>query len=193
MQQQFDTVIVLSQRTNPDGELSERTEERTCLGIEIFKENFVKNLTMSGGYEGKIIPNIPTHAEAMSNFAMKNGIEIRNIFLEDKSLDTVGQAVFTKKYLAIPQEWKKILVVSSDYHIERVKEIFEFVYGDNYNIVYIAAPTEGNGTDIRAKENASLQSFYDTFRGINPGDDEKIFQTLFSKHPYYKNLQRDEY
>ena len=193
MLQQFDTVIVLSQKTNRNGILADRTRERTEKGIEIFKDGIVKTITLSGGYERLVDLEIPTHAEAMKKFAIEKGVPESKIIIEEKSLDTVGQAIFTKRYLAIPQKWKKIIVISSDYHIERVRAIFEFVYGKNFKISFVTTPTEGDRTKIRAKEKESLQSFYETFKDVNPWDDKKIFETLFAKHPYYKNLQSDKF
>ena len=193
MLQQFDTVIVLSQKTNRNGILADRTRERTEKDIEIFKDGIVKSITLSGGYERLVDLEIPTHAEAMKKFAIEKGVPESKIIIEEKSLDTVGQAIFTKRYLAIPQKWKKIIVISSDYHIERVRAIFEFVYGKNFKISFVTTPTEGDGTKIRAKEKESLQSFYETFKDVNPWDDKKIFETLFAKHPYYKNLQSDKF
>lgn len=55
---QSDAGVILGNKVNPDGTLSERLEKRCDKGIELFKDSLVKILIVSGGlgkegyYEG---------------------------------------------------------------------------------------------------------------------------------------------
>lgn len=64
-----------------------------------------------------------TEAEAIKRELVEQGIEESRILLEDKSTDTYENIGFSKKM--IPENAKKGLVVTNDFHIFRAKMIAE--------------------------------------------------------------------
>lgn len=195
----YDTIIVLSQElkpfeqkhlVHPEESLAEEPEQRMQKAVELYQSGNAKTLTMSGGHNFKNRPDEHfTHAYALKVAAVKQGVPAENVFIEEYSMDTVAQAIFSKLCVVKPQGWKHIAILSHDYHMDRVRAIFEFVYGKEYVLHYEAVPSKGIDSAIRERELRSLQDFKRTFEGIQPGDDVAIVKRLFDPvrgHPIYK-------
>ena len=78
---------------------------------------------------------------------------------------------------------KKINVITSNYHIDRSQRIFDFVFYQNDILMHAAKIEFSKENDIH--EYKSLEAFEETFKDINPGDIDAIYERLISSHPYY--------
>jgi len=182
---QNNTAIVLSHHVHPDGSLSTETRRRVDKGIEHYVKNDADTLTVSGGYATKDVPF--AHANCMAEYAIVSGIPAKSIYRESQSLDTVGQVIFLKDDIIVPNNWNRFIVVTSDYHITRAMLIFNFVFGRDFDIQYSPVPTLGEISDtVRAKEASSVSTFLRTFEGVRAGDTAALVERLFSAHPLYK-------
>ena len=128
-----------------------------------------------------------TDSEAMKRYAMQKGVSEGSILTETYSKDTLAEAYFVKREIVVPRNWAHLLVVSSDYHMERVKAIFDFIFGRDFLVEYghIETGLENDKRTI-AIERRKLEKFLDFFRGIKSGDDKAIEESMFSKHPLYR-------
>lgn len=124
----------------------------------------------------------------MRNYAIDSKIPQNSILVEEDSLDTVGQAIFTKRNLIIPKNIEEFTVISHDYHGERVKLIFDFVYGNEFNPEYFFVPSSVSDS-IRDHEKNSIQAFLKTFKGVSPGNLQDILMALVKRHPFYKEFK----
>ena len=97
--------------------------------------------------------------------------------------ETVGQLIFCKLGIIKPKKWKKILIITNDWHLERTMKEAEFIFGQDYDLDYKSAP--GFQTNTFEQEQASYNLFLQTFQGINKGDDQAILTRLFEKHTIY--------
>ena len=68
----------------------------------------------------------------MSEFAQENyEISLNQIYEESNAKDTVGEAFFVKKNFFQHFDDIKILnVVTSNWHLDRAKEIFDFIFSE---------------------------------------------------------------
>ena len=166
-----------------NGQLNEESSNRALKGIELYFSTKAKFIVTCGwAYRSD---SAITIADAFFEFIKTNSIIHKDkIFLEKGSRDTVGDAYFTKANLAIPNSWKNIYVVTSDYHVPRAQEIFNFIYGLNYSIKVVGAKTP-NPINKLASEKASLKAFRLTFREIKAGDTSGIGNCIREKHPFY--------
>ena len=184
----YKTAIILSHHINPDNSLSEETKARVDKSIDMYCRTEVETLTMSGGHADK--EATLTHAEAMRLYALEMRVSPEDLFSEGLSLDTIGQAVFSKKGVVVPNNMDKLIVVSHDYHIRRVQVIFGFVYGKGFDIEYVGVSGWFSmDPKILQKERESLDSFLITFDGVTSGRDDDIFNALIERHPLYKNFK----
>lgn len=183
----YQTAIVISSHVDESGGLDALTTSRVEKGMDLYLRSKALSLTLSGGEaNGAFCP----HANSMEKYLLEEhseDIDRQSIFLEPKSLDTVGQAVFTKTDIVVPHGFRDLAVISCEYQIPRVRRIFDFVYGDDFNLTYFESPNEpGLIGWMREAENNSLEAFTKTFNGVSRGDTDSIVARLFSAHPLYK-------
>ena len=168
------------------GKLNKESSSRMDIAIEAFHENRAPYVITCGWAYRRDSPI--AIADAMKKYAIEIGrIPSGSIITERNSKDTVGDAVFTKKYIAAKREWKNILVATSDYHAPRANEIFNFVYGKRYSIEIIVALTNTTEEQLET-EKKSVNAFHETFKDIKAGEDAAIYERLCEKHPYYNGL-----
>ena len=91
-------------------------------------------LIFSSRYTLNVPPRLSTEgypiceAKLMLDTYKSMGGKAKDLYLEAASTDTIGSAVFTRLLFASLLEDKSVLVVSSDFHVERVKCIFKKVF-----------------------------------------------------------------
>lgn len=189
----YNTAIILSHELNKDKSLSQQARSRTDLGIEYYKAGKVKTLIMSGGHEDFGEKYGISLAEAMKKYALEQGIPKKDIFKEEASWESVGQLIFCKLGIIDPKQFKKILVISNDYHMGRIKAISRIVFNKSYIVDFAGAEillTQEEKQRVYDKERTSEEIFNQTFSRVTPGDNEQLLKTLLEKHIIYaKNPQ----
>jgi hypothetical protein len=102
------------------------------------------------------------------------------------SRDTVGDALFSRMYLdsALVETGYSVHVFTSDYHVKRTTEIFNFFFRGASEVSVFGAPGFTSPQACR-KELDSLLAFRETFKDIPAGDVHRALATLCEKHPFY--------
>jgi uncharacterized SAM-binding protein YcdF (DUF218 family) len=175
-----DAVIILSHRRENNDDLSEECKKRIEKGIKLVLFKKAKNIILCSEMATK----------SLKDYLEKKGIKKKNIFLQQKSKDTIGEAFFTKRDVLLPNNWKNIYVISSDYHIRyRATFIFDFVLGVNFNIDYLTIKSDKiKDINVFSDQIRSLYLFIKLIRGIDPGDDKFLKKRIFESHKLYKNI-----
>lgn len=92
----------------------------------------------------------PSEVEStfMSNYLIKKGVLASRIYIEDDSLDTVGNGVFSyfliSKYQKLKTK-KNWLIVTNNYHSMRALFNFEKIFPEKYNFAVFLAPLLPSG------------------------------------------------
>ena len=156
--------------------------------------NGILSLTLSGDLIGEV--KGPELLEEVNNAINKevilSTIDISNVRYINSSGIGVLITILTKfrnqggeVCIVNPSEHvKKLLIITSDYHVVRVKEIFSFIYGKEYEIDVEGAYTS-YCKDKKEGERKSLLAFHETFQNIEVGDSVMINKRLSSVHPFY--------
>lgn len=178
----FDAVIVLANEMDENGKLNSESRLRANFAASLFEQHKIP-LMITCGWAYRRDTAIPI-AESFKNYLIEMGVQNKQILSDTNSRDTVGDAFFTRLNICEPLGLKSILVITSNYHVIRTKEIFDFVYGDKFKIrvegIYIEISPE-----ILEKEEESRVAFNKTFAKTDVGNVEQIYHTLQSSHPYY--------
>lgn len=177
-----DCIIVLANHMDKEGNLNSESLSRIELARDFYLKNPSATLITSGWNYRK--DSSLFISDVMKDYAIKLGIPSDKIITERNSRDTVGDAFFTKRNILVSQKWKNIIVVTSDYHVDRASIIFKFIYGHEYVIKVVGS----SGFDTAKKqvaEKKSLEAFKKTFKNINVGDDRNIYIKLSTLHPFY--------
>ena len=170
---------------NSIGQLNDESKDRADKAAKMFfsKKNI---MIITSGWAYRKDTNI-TVADALRIYLNRvHSIPINKIYCQHNSRDTVGDALFSHFYVKKNFPTSKIIVITSDYHVERTKKIFEFVYGKTYIIEVVGVETSIDKKNIyKLSEKKSLEAFIQTFKNIKAGDISNISERLSEKHPYY--------
>ena len=119
------------------------------------------------------------------------------MLIEDKSMDTLGNALFSKFELIQERrlsQIKKVLVYTSNFHTPRALHYFKRIYISDYAHSIVAYGITTEDSDLKKITAHELISEYraDTRLGIfdshphNPIDDQAILLKLFKNHDLYQ-------
>lgn len=129
---------------------------------------------------------------AMADYLVKHGINKKRIFVDKFSDDTIGNGYFSRLFFADPFNFKKILVITSNHHMPRVKAIFEWIYSltpkkNQYHLDFISVSDVGiDSAVIQArvqKEKRSLRNILILRKKVKTLKD--FHRWLFTQHAVY--------
>ncbi|MCD4657054.1 MAG: YdcF family protein [Planctomycetes bacterium] len=115
-----DAVVVFGALVHADGTMSLVLADRIHTACNLYKSGYTKYLICSGG------PGVgkTTEAQAMRDYALKQGIPPDRIFVDNLGLNTF-ETVQNVKHNYRDCEIKSVLAVSHFYHLARIKLTFE--------------------------------------------------------------------
>ncbi|KAG2432291.1 hypothetical protein HYH02_013014 [Chlamydomonas schloesseri] len=143
---------------------------------------------------------------ACARYLLDRGADPQLLLKEVSSYDTVGNAYFSLTIHALPAGWRRLAVVTSDFHMPRTASLFHAMYGlagselfgdpARFELLYVAASDVGifdpAVLDIRkSKEAASREAWLRTAAGFNRMAD--LHQWLHSTHLCYAVSRQDEF
>ncbi len=115
-----DIAVILGNKVNKDGSLSERLTQRLQTGLALYQSGRVNKIIVSGGlgkegfYEG----------DKMRFFLLKNNVPESDIITDNHGDNTLLTVKNTLK-LQTELGFKSIIVVSQYYHVSRTKMLFK--------------------------------------------------------------------
>ncbi|RZK59424.1 MAG: YdcF family protein [Hymenobacter sp.] len=118
-QQRADIAVILGNKVNEDGTLSERLRQRLACGLALYRSGRVPRLLVSGGlgkegfYEGT----------KMRDYLRLHGVPEAAIIVDNAGNNT-QQTVRNAMQLQSTLHFGSILVVSQFYHLSRTKMLF---------------------------------------------------------------------
>lgn len=144
---------------------------------------------------------LPIWESTASTSYLINQLNVKpsDVYAETTSYDTISNAFFARLNFCDIARWKKIMIITNQFHMERTKLIFDWIFnapfsetdlssGSTYELYYLSAPDIGLSEEAiearKLKESKSastvkniLSKKYDTV--------EKIFNFLTSEHSFY--------
>tara|TARA_B100000579_G_C22805100_1_gene842054 strand:- start:232 stop:804 length:573 start_codon:yes stop_codon:yes gene_type:complete len=178
--------ICLSHKINDNYELSKDSKRRIKKTCSVFFEK-ASQLLITTGWAYKNGMKAPLSA-MMSEIAESNYNVPRDKILEiSQAKDTVGEAVFLKKYIEKMIDINEINIVTSDWHLKRSREIFSFVFGGSENIKILFHSIIGDRREKQLEEKkASIHKFRQLITNCHSTDFNSLHSILLSSHPLYK-------
>ncbi|MGO4972501.1 YdcF family protein [[Clostridium] aminophilum] len=118
-------IIVLGFQLNPDGTMKEELIERLTVALNSAKKYPNAYIVCTGGgtaFENESV----SEAGEMAKWLIEHGIEKKRVIVEDNSITTAQNAIFTYDILTSGYpSVKKLAIVSSDYHIPTGELLFK--------------------------------------------------------------------
>jgi len=135
----FKIGILLGGGLNNKGRLNEISRKRVRLAYNLLKENLIEQIIVCGKYSSKKKPY--TESFLYKNYLLDRGIHTRQVILEPKARNTINAGVFSKEIMIGGRFQKKILLITSDFHIKRAINNFKYIFGNDYIIVGVSCKT----------------------------------------------------
>ena len=97
---------------------------------------------MTLGWDYRADCDVPI-AEVVSDYILQNSDIDNSLVMAEESRDTVGDAIYCLDYFR-SSKLKKMVVVTSDYHVERTNFVFNRVFNNTVSIEVYGVETEAN-------------------------------------------------
>jgi vancomycin permeability regulator SanA len=118
----YDVAVVLGaavwRKTEPSPIFKKRIER----AYELYTDGIVDRIQLTGGNA----PGELSEAESARNYLLSLGMKSDDILIENISSQTSQQISFIKRQLIENQNFGKVVIVSNNFHLDRVKEISKF-------------------------------------------------------------------
>jgi len=196
--QKYDAVIVLGGGIDIRGALPEMVKLRVRKAVDISRNKIPIIFT---GRWSLLLPYAPpiTEAAAMASLAREYDANMKPELLltEERAMDTIGNAYFTKTSFLAPRQWKRLLIITSEYHVQRSEYIFRKVLGAGYEVAWLATPSGLTAQELEAKQQSENRLLRFTQEFLEPtadGNDTAIWKVLqqfpgYSTHPKYNRQE----
>jgi len=121
------------------------------------------------------------------------------IFAETTSYDTISNAFFSRISFADVWGWKRILIVTTEFHMARSKAIFDWIYGtkpinandiggNKYELYYLSTPNDGlsqEALEVRRQHEAKGQKTVQTKLSKQYTTLPEVLGFLTSNHDFF--------
>lgn len=126
----YTVLIVLGSSLDSFGKITLRLKERLDKILKIYSilDEKKAKIIVSGGC---VYQKINSQAKVMADYLIERGIPSKDVILENKSINTLDNIYYSNIILK-NLDPKKIIIVSSDFHINRTKYICSILMKD-YN------------------------------------------------------------
>jgi len=133
-----------------------------------------------------------TEAGAAASFLIRQGCKPRRIATETCSLDTIGNAYFARVVHTEPAGYRRLLVVTSEFHLPRAQCIFEHIFGIDapaqpYQLHFAGTPDTGYRAEAlaarRLREEQSLATWRQSLQRLPSL--AALHRWLFTQHTAY--------
>lgn len=197
----FDAAVVLAGGIKEDGTPPRWVKERLDLAANLLKMNKIRYIiTPSRGtvYRPPVMIDGLPKDEGMAGaeyLIKEKGINHKKILIQTASVDTLGEAYFTRTSITDPLNLKYLLMITSTFH-KRTNEVTRWVYtlpkfssDNNLNYVYTQY-VKSSGVGLKAfysrlkKEKKDLELIHGIQKKIKTLGD--LAEYIFFEHGAYK-------
>lgn len=142
-----DGIFVLAGGIEPSGNCHPWIKDRLYLAYQYYKHNPVSIFILGGGsYHMKPIVNkngyIVHESTSCSEYLIGLGVNPSHIYKEWSSYDTIANGFFGFSHFVLPLKLSSIILITSEFHMPRSKEIFDWMkkcFQNDIEINYISS------------------------------------------------------
>ena len=193
----IDVIIIMAGGLTDDGQLHPWVKKRLDLALDIYHKypRFVL-CTGGGTYHKPPILNkdnfVIHESTACAEYMINNGVDPLHIIKEWGSYDSLASIYFCLLLCIIPRNWNNICIITSDFHMERVKELFLWIFNlyqpNKYNFLFLKTDDNDNVhkdiLDSRIeREKDSVKSLKNIIKSIRSM--KHLNEWLYTEHKAY--------
>ena len=141
MKMNTQTILVLSGGVSRSGRLPHFVRLRLDEAYKQYHAGIAPTITVTGKWSYLLEKNPDTtEADAMKAYLTKLGIPEHAIFTETESFDLISSILCTYRKFIKPRRWKRIIVISSAFHEERVKYVWRKLVPETVHASFHVVP-----------------------------------------------------
>jgi vancomycin permeability regulator SanA len=189
-------IFVLAGGNKNDKEPNDFVKYRLDKAIDIFNSNSIIVCIGGGTYHKP--PNLTNkgfvkhESSICAEYLIKKGIPSDKILREWSSYDTIANGFFAFTNFILPLNIKNFFIISSDFHIERAKLIFNYfnkIFNKNCSIKYISVESKLDSVILKIRNERELNSRLSFQKNIieKLNDLESFSMWFYTKHNSYKS------
>ncbi len=188
----FDAILVPGGGVREGGALPEWVARRFDLARQLYQGEFI--IALSAGTPHRPPPldgGFPVfESAAAARYLIAAGVPAEKILIETSSYDTIGNAFFARTIHTDPAGLRNLAVVTSAFHMARVRRVFEWVFAldaAGYQLTFFETPDAGLGADTLAARAAKERSAVEALDQIIAAtvDLRSLHRWLFLRHTAY--------
>ena len=153
-------IIILGSPNSEEGELYPVAKQRCEKGIEVHLKYPGWKIILTGGFGEHFNKSAQAHAFYLQKYLMERGVAPEAILDSVMSTNTLEDASLSKQRI-VKYKVDDILVVTSDFHYDRARYIFEREYSDtNISVRFSLSDTDEStcGFDLRSQQEHEKKS-----------------------------------
>jgi uncharacterized SAM-binding protein YcdF (DUF218 family) len=175
----FDAIFALGISTNP-----KLFRPRVRKAVMLRERGFGKAVIFSGRFWGGLRRKpFRTEASRMARYAIDLGLPRTDIFLEERSLNTIGNFYFTKKNILEPNGFRNVLILTHQAHVPKARFLAAKILGPKYHVSF-----QTDGLKIPFMHSGSSDSRR-YFASVESGNDQQV-AALLRRHRYYARYRK---
>jgi uncharacterized SAM-binding protein YcdF (DUF218 family) len=164
-----EVAVVLGGGTSPEGTPTASTAARARAASQLASKRPDLAIIVSGSHgDGPAAPR--SEAAIMADLIVETGIDRRRLFMEERSRDTIGNAVEVVSQFLGTVEPRPLYLITSPFHLERALVVFRHLLGFAWQVQAVAAEDTADDLDRAKRETFYLQETFAFFEGTRPGD-----------------------
>jgi uncharacterized SAM-binding protein YcdF (DUF218 family) len=164
-----EVAVVLGGGISPSGEPTPSTLARARAAVQLARRRPDLALIVSGSHgDGPAPPK--SEAAVMAELIIEGGVAADRVRVEDRSRDTIGNAVEVALRYLRQIEPRPLYLVTSPFHLERALVVFRNVLGFAWQVQAVAAEDTEDDASRANSETRFLQETFAFFQGVAPGD-----------------------
>lgn len=151
----FDVIFVLAGGLTDNGLIHEWVIRRLNKAYSLYCQKKVKIVCLGGGtYHKPPILNkdryVVHESTACAQYLITLGVDAKDVYREWSSYDTIANAYFAITNYLLPFNFKKPVIITSDFHLPRTKTVFNWLFNliGYQNPEYCSASDENIDSDI---------------------------------------------
>ncbi len=189
----YDLTVVLGEHFGKHWGMRPDIQERLDETARLYKSGRIRTILVSDKwaiwYDWLHIKPPISEAVQMKNYLAEKGVPRRDIALERRSKDTIGNIYYTKLFLRRHPEYKNILVICAATRAKRVTFLFHKFFGPDFPATFYPIVPKRASLSSLGSEPRLLKVQREFLKRVRPGHEEDLGGRLYSR-PYYRRQAR---
>ncbi|MDP2586258.1 MAG: YdcF family protein [Candidatus Komeilibacteria bacterium] len=152
MKKKYDAILIMGGGLTTKSELPLWAKARHDLGLKNFSgSKYIMSTSAGTVYKPRPLDKkgFPIYEAAVgAKYLTQHGMPAKKILVEKYSWDTIGNAYFARQIFTETMRLKKLLVITSGFHMARTRAIFNWVFSlpplaVKYQLDFLSAPDQG--------------------------------------------------